>query len=188
MMRLFIAVDINFNRKISEFYLQTKELFKNEKIKWVDPDNFHLTLKFLGETQTDKIPFIENSLKEIAKNYKKFEIEISGIGVFPNLYKPKVLWIGINKYEILTEIAHQIDTKLQKIGFEPETRIFKPHLTIGRIKFIRSLSKLKNYVEKNSEKFFNRQKINSIILYQSILSPQGAKYNALKIIKLQDNE
>ncbi len=182
-MRTFIAIEIP--KIVKEIIEQFENQLKSEKAKitWVKPDNVHITLKFLGEVEESKIPEIHNTLKICVSKQKPFDIEVAGSGVFPNFTRPRVLWVGLKKgTEELKNIAQSIDNELEKFGFKKEERDFKPHLTIGRVKFIHNpqefLQKM-NSEEFKGEMFTARE----ILIMKSDLKPTGAIYTKLHIIE-----
>src|SRR3989339_1295186 len=127
-MRTFIAIEVSdeVKKAAGEFVAELKKQRAN--ISWVKKENVHITLKFLGEIDERKILLIEDVLKSCAEKKKPFEIEIKDCGGFPNLHKPRVIWIGITEgSQELKDIANCIDSKLSNLGFEKETRAFKPH-------------------------------------------------------------
>ena len=178
--RLFIGIKVEIAKELKNFIIDLKTNLKDEKFKWVDYSNYHLTLKFLGETSENLIPQIDNVLKNIAKNNQKFSIQLSGIGVFKNISNPRVLWIGINESEELNSLFNSIEDKLSLLGFKKEKRDFNPHLTIARIKFLKNKKFLLNKILNNCDKKWNQSPVNEFILFESILKREGAVYNELE--------
>jgi 2'-5' RNA ligase len=98
MKRLFIGIKIHPNDELLDFYSKLRMQFKGEKIKWVPAENFHITLKFLGDTSPSLVPRMINSLKEIATKFEKFSIEINGLGSFKKTKTNECYLAGIEKY------------------------------------------------------------------------------------------
>jgi len=138
--RGFIAIDIVSFPKLIQFESEIKNTGAN--IKLVEPENIHITLKFLGETKENHINQIEQFLKESAQGLEPFEIQLKGSGVFPNPNYIKVIWIGIRNGDIIGKIANKIDEKISTLGFKKENRNFSPHLTIARVKSAANKDKL----------------------------------------------
>ena len=182
--RLFIAFKIKPQKNLLQTYYELKQNLEG-KIKWVDDRNFHITVKFLGETDENLIPEISNILTSIAEKYPKFNISIENIGTFPNPFKPRVLWFGVKTDEFVPQMAKEIDFELTRLDFEEENRIFTPHLTVARIKFLKNIDTLQGFIEENSGKIFQKDLIKELILYESILQPQGPVYKPLKIFALK---
>ena len=183
-MRTFIAISIpkNIKDKIGIY----EEPLKKQKVKisWVKPENIHITLKFLGEVEENKIPEIYEALKKCVSNKNPFEIEVIGTGGFPNLSRPRVIWVGLKKgSEELKILAKSIDNELEKLGFQKEKRGFSPHLTIGRVKSIYNIDKFvkkMNSIEFKGETFTAEE----VSIMKSDLKPTGAVYTNLHTIKL----
>jgi len=132
--RTFIAIELpeNIHNKLQK--LQDDLRASMPDVRWTKPTNIHLTLKFLGDVEASRIDRIGEILKGIARNYSPFEMNLAGIGAFPNSRKPSIIWTGVEKGAgQLIEIAKNIESAMEKIGFPKEKRPFKPHLTVGRI-------------------------------------------------------
>ena len=183
--RLFIAIKINFSNDIINTLNDTKKILNDEKIKWVNFDQFHLTLKFLGDTDTNLIPKIISRLNNITSLFKPFNLNFKGFGIFKNFNNPRVLWVGIDKNEHLTSLHKLIDTSLNSLGFEKEKRDFNPHLTLGRIKFLKNRKKLMDYILKNSKKELEIFQVNEFFLIESILKREGPTYIDIKDFPLK---
>lgn len=180
MKRTFIATKINAGEKLLNTYTKLRNELENEKIKWVDNDNFHVTLFFLGNTSEDQINEIRVQLSNIVDNYSSFLIRLHGLGVFKDFHKPRVLWAGIYEYDTMKEIKENIDKEMLKLGFNPDAREFKPHLTLARIKWIKDKQKLRKLVLDHKDQFFQEVHINEVIYYESILKPEGSEYKPIE--------
>ncbi len=187
-MRAFISIDIEESSIRSAIQEIQNELSLNG-IRLVNPSLIHLTLKFLGETAESKIDKIAQSLIEIATKTKFFEIPFKGIGVFPNLRRPRVIWVGVEDDNVKTQLrnlANSIDHSMNKFGFPLEKRKFSSHLTIGRIKFTNPalISKLKNSITTYADQPFGNQGVQEIRLKKSTLTPKGPIYEILSVASL----
>ena len=180
--RGFIAIDLASLPKLIEFENKIKDTGAN--VKLVKPKNVHITLKFLGDTEEEKIDEIEEIMKNAIKDVDPFDIELKSTGVFPNQNYMKVIWIGINNGEKIGIIADKVDEELSNIGFEKEKRKFSAHLTIGRVKSAKNKDQLVQIIEKYKEFEFADVKVDSIKLKKSELTPKGPIYTTLKEIKL----
>ncbi|MCS3901572.1 RNA 2',3'-cyclic phosphodiesterase [Methanococcus voltae] len=189
-MRCFLAIELDngINLKINEFKRELNTKLNNEdtkynkntnkNIKFVEDENLHITVKFLGEISEKQL----KDLKKLKLSINK-DIIVSGLGVFPNKYEPRVLWVGISNLE---DEFKEIDKKLSKIGFKREyganyTKKIIAHLTIARIKNVDYETK-KNILEivKNNKSFeFGKCNINKISLKKSILKPNGPIYETI---------
>ena len=186
--RLFIGVKINIEPALEKYMSSLKELFIRSKIKWVKFDNFHLTLKFLGKTHIDKIEKIKIELSEIAKNNEPFDMKIQGSGVFKDFFRPTILWVGVRNHDVFDELKNDIENIMAGLDFQIDHRRFKPHLTIGRIKDIKKRDEFEKFVRGYEHMLFQMIKVEEIILYESILKPEGPTYVELEKFKIGKRE
>jgi 2'-5' RNA ligase len=152
---------------------------KDERIKWTDTGNFHITIAFLGDTDEGRVPDIAAMLGEVCKGIGNFDLVLNGAGVFRNLSDPRILWTGTEPSDKLTEIYHSVKNGLHNITIPFEDHGFNPHLTLGRIKNISDTGRLKSLIEKHNGISVQKQAIRSVILYESILSQYGPTYKPL---------
>ncbi|MBN2864002.1 MAG: RNA 2',3'-cyclic phosphodiesterase, partial [Bacteroidales bacterium] len=153
-------------------------------IKWVDPANIHLTLSFLGDTMEERIKVAAVMLDQKCSGFGEFSFSLSGIGVFKNLHDPRVIWIGIDNYERLQELSDLIMTGLKDTSFGVEERLFRPHITIGRIKFLKNPENLSLALERYRDDPIQSVNVKELILFESILKPAGPIYKPLVIVNL----
>lgn len=182
--RLFIAIKIKPSDKILEAINYIKFKLSDEKIRWVNTENFHFTLKFLGDTEVDKIQTIRETLHKLVSNFSTAETSIVGFGVFPTISKARVLWFGMQNFEQIKKLNNAIDKEISKLGYEKNNLDFKPHLTIGRIKYLRQKDILSQLIKKYKNIEFQKLNVDEIQLFESKLSPQGAIYTSLEKFKL----
>lgn len=180
--RGFIAIDINPTSNILKLLKDITKI--NADIKLVEPQNIHITLKFLGDTEENNIEKIEKILEETLKKIETFSIKLKGTGVFPNKDYIRILWIGIKKAEIIETIARNIDENLSQLGFKKEKRGFSAHLTIGRVKTAKNKQFLMKVIEEYRDFDFSTQVINSVKLKKSDLTAKGPIYTTLREVKL----
>lgn len=183
-MRTFIALDFSpeIINKITEIINYFKTQTPQRALKWVAPQNLHLTIKFLGEVPENKIEQIKGLINQALRNENAFEIGVDGIGMYPNQHMPRVVWLGIEGSERLKGIHNKLDTTLEKADIPPDKRSFNPHLTIARIRrntdkeTVKEIGKTLSGFKVDS---LGRCTINNIILYKSDLTPEGPEYTAL---------
>ena len=184
--RAFIAIDLP--ESVKSFLSEAQEALKlyGFRVKWVRPQNIHLTLKFLGDTATADTDKIAEAMTLAAKNCPIVSLSVKGVGVFPNVRRPRVIWAGLNgQVETLANLQQTLDAHLADLGFARDTRAFKSHLTLGRVKgkiasdrMIAAIDKLKEF---ESESFETHQ----LILFKSELRPSGAVYTKVQRIAFQ---
>jgi 2'-5' RNA ligase len=176
MKRTFFAVDILPDRNLNIGIQEVKNALREEKIKWIPDNQWHLTLKFLGDTPQDIIQPIIVDISDKMSQLSFMKLHLFSIGLFKNLNNPRILWIGIKSCETLMKAAKYIDEATQNYGFKSENKEFSPHLTIGRIKEIKQINNLGNLIEKYKNTSFGMVTITEIILYESILKSEGPVY------------
>jgi 2'-5' RNA ligase len=155
-------------------------------VHWIDTDNVHLTLKFLGNIEASQVEPIERALAARLKVFSRFTINAKGLGVFPGVRRPRVLWVGIDQPR-LAELALSVEAALVPLGFAPEQRGFQPHLTIGRFRqFESSAKQLSGQLERWKNQPFGSCDVREVTLFQSLLKPDGALHNPLRTIALAD--
>jgi len=180
--RGFISIDVGACPKLIEFEGEVEKT--GADLKLVEPENVHITLKFLGDTEETLVDEIEKIMNNAVKETKSFNIQLKGAGVFPNQNYIKVVWVGIEHDDPIAAIAQEIDEKLSKFGFKREERKFSPHLTIARVKTSRNKDKLLQIIEKYRDIEFTDMKVDSIKLKKSDLTPKGPIYTTLKEVKI----
>jgi len=183
--RVFIAVKIEPAPTLLKIINSLKAVLASEKINWVNPDNIHLTLAFLGDTDEERIKILGIMLKRTCTGFGEFNFKLNGIGVFRGIRDPRVLWAGIEGYEKLLQLNDVIKTGLNDTGFRIEERPFKPHITLGRIKFLKNQESLNSALDIYKDTFIQGVQVKEVILYQSILRPEGPFYKSLGAFKLK---
>ena len=152
-------------------------------VKWVKPENIHLTLKFFGNIEEADVERIGSQIETVVSKEKPFFLRVRGMGAFPNSHSPKVIWWGIKEDgKKLESIHRKVEEKLEKIGFKSEKRPFSPHLTTGRVRSSRGRKELSEAIKTFSEKDLGSFEVNSLVLFKSGLTPRGAIYSKLKTI------
>jgi len=177
--RLFIAVKTEPEGDLIRMISSSKSLLGSERIKWVDPDNIHITLSFLGDTSEKRLGALSLILEEACKDFGMFEFKLTGLGVFKNIRDPRVIWVGIHPKDTLIKLGARISEGLRISGFQIEERTFNPHLTIGRINSLKEPESLKRILESYRNTEFQIVEAKEVILYESILMQSGPLYKPL---------
>jgi 2'-5' RNA ligase len=162
-----------------------KALLDNEKITWVDPGNIHLTMAFLGNTEDERIIVAAIMLKQKCTGFGEFGFNLSGTGVFKSFSDPRIIWIGTEHPEKVTDLNNLIITGLKDTGFKIEERQFRPHITLGRIKSIKDNEAFKSVVSRYQNTFFQEVPVTEVILFESILKPTGPVYKPIGRFRLR---
>ena len=180
MKRLFAAIKVTPQENLINIYNNLKSGLQHEKINWVAEQNIHITLKFFGETPEDKIDDICDVLDEVSGRHKPFELQLQNVGIFGSAYNPRVIWFGIRDGSIIETLAIDVLDSVEDIGFERDRQNFRPHLTVGRIKFIRDKRYFQQAIDKLKTEYLQTVPVNSIYLFESKLRPQGPVYNVIE--------
>lgn len=185
--RAFIAIELPETIKSSIETIQTRLKATGLPMRWVRADNIHLTLKFLGDIGENEIEGIESALNDSVGSQTPLTLSAKGIGVFPGIRRPRVVWVGIQDHETgigLAGLQKSIENQLHPIGYSKEGRPFKGHLTVGRVKGYVDGRKLQEAL--NSFQRFESQPVvvNEFFLIKSDLKPAGPEYTKLIRIPL----
>lgn len=184
-MRSFIAIDLDGPVRESLSRLQAELKSCGADVRWVKPENIHLTLKFLGDVGEETAGNIISALEKCCTGVKAFDIEVSGVGVFPDTKSPRVLWAGISGGGILGELQRKIEDAAAALGFKREKRKFVPHLTLGRFRSSRGKKIPADNIERHKHSKFGAVKVRSVTLMKSDLGPGGARYTRIAEIPLR---
>jgi RNA 2',3'-cyclic 3'-phosphodiesterase len=182
--RTFIAIDIQPDLKLTGLVNKLKNDFSGEEVKWGDPGNMHLTLRFLGNTTDSQLLQISKELEILATDFPCFDLKIKGLGLFVKNGNPQVLWAGVELPEFISTMVAKIEEIVVNAGFEREQKKFKPHLTLCRIKSFQNKEKLKAKVGGEQGTLFSEQAVNEVTFYESILLPKGPEYRPIKSFNL----
>jgi 2'-5' RNA ligase len=189
--RTFIAVEVGNDVKARAADL-IKRLKKAEAdVKWVPPQNMHITLKFLGDVPNVEVPDVCRHVAEVAAKFEPFEIEFAAAGAFPDVSRPKTLWIGIapgEGFEQLEALSSAIEDRLHdQMGFPRERRRFHPHLTIGRVNSGgQSQERLGEIVQEHANFDASITEIDEVLIFASYLEKSGPTYNVMGRAELND--
>ncbi|MGD8254334.1 MAG: RNA 2',3'-cyclic phosphodiesterase, partial [Syntrophobacterales bacterium] len=177
MIRSFIAIDLPEAIRQTLGAVQENLKQSSTAVRWVKPTSIHLTLRFLGNIHSDQVDDIALAVAQEIRDYPPITLRPAGLGAFPNLKKPRVIWVGMEgEVQRLKEIQARVENALEPLGFAREKRGFRPHLTIGRVKDRRRLQSLVDAVATLDMEPFNSFDADEIILYKSDLRPTGAIY------------
>jgi 2'-5' RNA ligase len=189
-LRAFIAVELN--EEIKKTIIQVEDDLKITgcDVKWVKPENAHLTIKFLGQIKEKRLGplldaldslFIELPLNKLNKDIHPIQTGLTQAGAFPSLQRPRVIWIGLrDDARQISRLAESVEEALGGIGFKKEDRPFQPHITIGRFRSTHNLFSFTKKFEQYSLPAAPDLTISSITLFKSTLTSSGPIYESLK--------
>ncbi|MBW8038760.1 MAG: RNA 2',3'-cyclic phosphodiesterase [Planctomycetes bacterium] len=189
-MRCFIAIDIDENNRAAlgdlQQQLKSKVDVKRSDVKWVNPENVHLTLKFLGEIKDEQVVDICNIVKEVAGRHNSFELGIESVGYFGGR-SARVLWVGMGKgRDNLLRLQEDLEQQLASAGWPAEKRAYSGHLTLCRLRNPKAGFKLVPIVEQYKDFKVGIMPADSVLVYQSQLTPAGPIYTVLGEYKMRE--
>jgi len=179
MKRIFIAVRIEPGEELLKMISVFKLALKDESIKWTETSNIHITIVFLGDTEDKRIKEIDTILSGICGGFGSYDLNLRGAGIFRSLRDPRIIWAGIDSSQELSELNKRITAALRETGAKFEDRVFNPHLTLGRIKRLKDTQELSGLIGNYKDKEIQRLRVSEIILYESVLRPEGPVYKPL---------
>ena len=185
MKRLFLAIKILPDENMLSIFDSIKRSLNFSKVRWVDPNNFHLTIKFFGETPDDAIEVVNRVIRKSIESVKSFDIELSNTGIFGSNYNPRIIWFGITENEKFQKIAQDIIINLDTAGFIKDRQNFVPHLTVGRIKNIVDKKLFNEMIIKVKNIYFQKIIVDEIYLYESILTAKQPIYKIVETFRLK---
>ena len=184
MKRLFVAVKIKPEDALTGAYRKIRDKLYSDKIKWVSEDNLHITMKFLGDTPDKDVTIVAANLRKSLHGIRRFDFRIESFGYFGSSRFPRVLWFGTEDEEQLQHLYKQINKGLEKYGPPEKSNVFKPHLTIGRVKEFKSINTLFELETEFAGETFQTAQVNEVILYESFLKPTGPVYKIVDKVEL----
>jgi 2'-5' RNA ligase len=178
--RTFIAVELPQHVKAALEEVQKELKETGADVRWVRPESIHLTLKFLGEIDEESVVRIRKVMEGVASAHRPFEVEVKGMGCFPNLKQPRVIWVGVlDRQKALASLQEGVEEAVGLLGFEREERPFRPHLTLGRVRTAKGRQALLERMGSMLGQEFGTFEVHSVILFKSDLHPSGARYTPL---------
>jgi 2'-5' RNA ligase len=184
-MRIFIA--LNLNKKERQRVARAARPLRDGElpVRWVEEDDLHLTLKFLGEVRSERVTAVEQAIARVGEGTVPFFLTLGGFGAFPTIRRPRVLWLGVDASPALRCLKQDLEWGLTECGFDAETRAFHPHMTLGRADpsggagVFRGLDALVAAMD-----FSTEIPVRSVDLMRSVPSREGARYTRLSSAKL----
>ena len=183
-MRTFVAIDLE-DVASAAMRLINRLSTSGASVRWASASQMHLTLKFLGEVDLNDVPNICQAVAEAVQGSRGFEIELHGAGAFPDVQRPRTLWLGVTEGSAELRALHgRLDAALYEQGYPPERRQFNPHLTIGRVRG-GDLSGLSKLLQAEAEFEGARAAVDEVAVYQSELHREGPHYTVLSRCELR---
>jgi len=183
-MRVFIAIELP-QQTLDAIEKQTTRLRQtigSDIIRWVPPQNMHLTLKFIGDIAASHVDFLKQMIMQEAATHSQFEMQVGGLGSFPNSRMPRILWVGLHAPAELASLHKGIEAGSSRLGYEKEERPFSPHLTLGRARQNTEpaeLTKVRAALDTIQLGNIANTRVDSVHLFKSDLQPGGSVYTKL---------
>lgn len=185
--RSFVAVDIDPSVLEAARRLQAELATCGADVRWVRPAAMHLTLKFLGPVAPAHLERVHAAVRDAVHDIPALAISARGLGAFPSLQRPRVVWAGLAG-DGLAELAARVEAALVPLGFAAEVRGFTPHVTLGRVGSLRGWPRLAEVLEVRRDDEFGPTAVRAVTIYRSTLHPEGAQYAVLWTIPLGEHK
>jgi 2'-5' RNA ligase len=182
--RSFIALPSSSELRKALQEVQTRLIEENADVKWDSPDKFHITLKFLGDVDSERLSALADALATVTSAATIFQFVYNEVGAFPDLLHPRVIWAGAQATDSLASLQDQVEITCERFGFQKETRMFHPHITLGRVKGSTNLARLTAKVKSITFEPIVTD-CSEVLLIKSDLRPTGSVYTTLKSFPLK---
>ena len=188
-MRAFIAIEMSpeIRAELAERMASLRRAAGS--VKWVEPHNIHMTLKFLGSVPDDLVPKMIERVRECCAATTPCDLELKGAGAFPNIGKPRVIFVDAKEDPaVLADLARRLDEAMCEFGVEPEERGFKTHITLGRVRVPRPAPELAEQLRGLRDVAFGRARIAEAVFMKSDLTPRGPVYTVIERLTFSGTE
>jgi 2'-5' RNA ligase len=182
--RAFIAIDLNSDVRqgLGKVMDQLRQQLEVAPVRWVPPENIHLTLKFLGDVSLANLEMLKKIMQSEASSYHPFDLSVGGLGAFPNSRNPRVVWVGVEAPPELGALQRSIEAAMERLGYGREERPFSAHLTLGRVS--RNANShdahvIGEAIESTKVGFLGMVQVLEVHLFRSDLKPSGAVYSRI---------
>ena len=178
--RSFLAIDID-NDEILSRVASVQETLKSSggDLKLVEFQNIHVTMQFLGDIDQHMVEKISHQMESLT--FSPFKIEVEGVGVFPTIKRPRVIWVGVQQgRDAVSQVYDQLERSLTRLGFAKNQRKYSPHITLARVRSGRNRAELIRCLQQVADFTFGSFTVDCVRLKKSVLTPQGPRYSTLK--------
>jgi 2'-5' RNA ligase len=185
-LRTFIALPIKVGNPFLLAREEMMEALSEERITWVDPLNYHVTIRFLGATSPELVIKIRQSIREGLEVAGKTIVNLGALGSFGRPNSPRVIWVGFEDSSLFVELYGQVEARLKACGIKPADLPFRPHLTLGRIRGLKDISQYNQVSESLKDRFSGKVGIDRMVFYRSELGSGGPVYTPLEEVLFSD--
>ncbi|WP_163716575.1 RNA 2',3'-cyclic phosphodiesterase [Mangrovibacterium lignilyticum] len=184
MKRTFVAIKIELQPAFQELIGKLKRSLDGEKIRWVIPENFHLTLHFFGNTEADDVAVLIELFQDFAEAEPPINFKLKAISFFKKRLQPKVLFVDVAEADELEKLAEKLHEVLVDKGFAKAEHAFHPHLTVARIKHLDDKERFLQVLKQFSESPEQLVEATELVFYESVVRPDGPVYRPIKTFEL----
>jgi 2'-5' RNA ligase len=190
--RAFIAIELppHIRQELNLILKQLQERLSHAAIRWVPANNIHITLKFLGDVSISNLELLKKILDTEGHRHKSFDIAVNGLGAYPTIHRPRVIWVGVEAPAEMEALHRSIEAETQRLGYAAEERRFSPHLTLGRISHTarpQDIHDISSILTDYTVGSLGIASVEKVVLFRSELTPGGAIYTPLHSVLLHHN-
>ena len=184
-MRLFIAVNLPAAERHAIHAATTPVRDVARGVSWVAEANVHLTLKFLGEQTASALDGLRGAVREVGAAHRPFALTLGGLGAFPNLREPRIVWMGVHQSPALERVYRDVESACAALGISADARPFRPHLTLGRVRAPLERAAAQQLAERaRAVQYSGTVEVRAVDLMSSTLTPGGSKYEVVESANL----
>jgi len=184
-LRTFIGLPLCLSQGILDARSELMNALESERISWVDPGQYHVTLRFIGDTKVPEVKMIGQALHTELSIPEETTLDLTGLASFGPRKRPRVIWVGFEETTFFSLLKSEVDRILESIGIGSENQSFRAHLTLGRIKSLGNLDHLYKTVEEMNPKFLGTVRFEKLVYFQSVLGNRGPQYHVLDEISFR---
>jgi 2'-5' RNA ligase len=178
LLRTFIAIEVTAEIRAKATRLIAQLDVPDARIKWVEPENLHLTMVFLGDVEMNELPQVCKLTEAAVADFSPIDVSVRGAGAFPDAHRPRTLWLAVNEGAEPLVLLHQsLEQQLAQMGYRPEHRRFRPHLTLGRVR--QGSAALALRLKEQAQYEAGRMEVDEVTIFSSTLGRSGPKYEPL---------
>jgi 2'-5' RNA ligase len=180
--RTFIGLPLQVPASFLESRDKLMDMLREERISWTNPEKYHVTLRFLGDTEPSDIERIGNALKEGIGIPRQMQLATTGLDSFGPRKRPRVIWAGFEEIDFFERLKLDVDRSLDLCGIPFDQQVFRAHLTLGRIRSLSNLERYYRSIEEMKIRFIGSVLFDRLVFFRSILGPRGPEYHVLREI------
>ena len=178
--RTFIGLPLHVEHPFLQARDRLIEILKDERISWTNPQQYHVTLRFIGDTERSAVKHIGQAMRDGVPVPRQINLEITGLASFGPRKRPRVIWVGFENSSFFSLLKQQVDQSLEICGIPLEDKPFRAHLTLGRVRNLKNVERYYRTIEEMNQYFKGSVRFDSLVFFRSILRSHGPEYQVLK--------